>query len=70
MNNITNTNETKNSNEELRFLNTEEVAKALGCSLPTARNIMRRVDFPLIRVGKNMKVSQQAFLKWAESRHI
>lgn len=70
MNEITNTNETEKNNEELKFLTTEEVAKALGCSLPTARQIMRRADFPLIRVGKNMKVSQQAFLKWAESRRI
>ena len=56
------------TSEELVFLTTEDVARALGCSLPTARNIMRRRDFPLIRVGKNLRVSKQAFLKWAESR--
>jgi hypothetical protein len=52
------------------FLNTEQVATALGCSLPTARRIMRRPDFPLIRVGKNMKVAKNSFLKWAETRRI
>ncbi len=52
------------------FMSTEDVAKALGCSLPTARAIMRRHDFPLIRVGKNLKVSRDAFLKWSEGRHI
>jgi len=57
-------------NEQMKFLNTKDVAKALGCSLPTARQIMRRQDFPLIRVGKNMKVSNSAFLKWAETRRI
>lgn len=52
------------------FMSTEDVAKALGCSLPTARAIMHRHDFPLIRVGKNLKVSRDAFLKWSEGRHI
>ena len=56
--------------DNIQFLNTEEVAAALGCSVPTARNIMRRKDFPLVRVGKNMKVSKQAFLKWAETKRI
>lgn len=56
--------------EQIKFLNTKDVAKALGCSLPTARRIMRRHDFPLIRVGKNMKVSNAAFQKWAEARRV
>ena len=56
--------------EQIKFLNTKDVAKALGCSLPTARRIMRRQDFPLIRVGKNMKVSNAAFQKWAEARRV
>ena len=34
-----------------KLLNTKEVAQALSCSLPTARRIMQREDFPLIRVG-------------------
>ena len=46
--------------EKIKFLGTKEVAEALGCSLPTARNIMMRADFPLVRVGKNFKVSEQA----------
>lgn len=58
------------NNSEIKFLNTKEVAEALGCSLPTARKIMRRPDFPLIRAGKNMRVSQIAFIKWAETRRI
>ena len=67
----TNTNETiTTENNELKFLNTEEVAAVLGCSLPTASKIMRRPDFPLIRVGKNMRVSKSAFMKWAETRRI
>ena len=55
---------------ELVFLSTKAVAEALDCSLPTARKIMRSPSFPLIRAGKNMRVSKSAFLKWAESRRI
>ena len=55
---------------DIKFLGTKDVAKALGCSLPTARRIMRRPDFPLIRCGKNMRVSLQAFERWSESRRI
>lgn len=52
------------------FLGTKEVAEALGCSLPTARQIMMRYDFPLIRVGRAMKVEKNALLEWASHRHI
>lgn len=56
--------------EDMVFLNTKDVASILGCSLPTARRIMQRRDFPLIRVGKNMKVSKAALIKWSETRRI
>ena len=56
--------------DHLRFLNTKEVAEALGCSLPTARQVMLRADFPLIRVGKNFKVSEQAFIDWSGRRRV
>ena len=57
-------------NEPIRFMNTKDVAKALGCSLPAARAVMMRADFPLIRVGKNYKVSKKAFLEWSEKRRV
>lgn len=57
-------------NNDIKTFGTKEVAKILGCSLPTARKIMRRPDFPLIRAGKNMRVLQQSFIKWAEQRRI
>lgn len=50
------------------FYDTKTVAKCLGCSIPTARNIMYRADFPLVKVGKNLRVSKQAFEKWASER--
>lgn len=56
--------------EDIKFIGTKEVAQALGCSLPTARNIMLRADFPLIRVGKNLKVEINAFLNWSQKRRV
>lgn len=56
--------------ETIKFLNTKQVAEALGCSLPTARQIMMRADFPLIRAGKNFKVNEQAFLEWSKTRRV
>lgn len=56
--------------EKIKFLGTKEVADTLGCSLPTARNIMMRADFPLVRVGKNFKVSEQAFIEWSSKRRV
>lgn len=56
--------------EKITFLTTKDVAKALECSLPTARNIMMRHDFPLIRVGRAMKVEKNAFLEWAAKRRV
>lgn len=53
----------------LTFYGTKEVASFFGCSVPTAREIMLRADFPLIRVGKNLKVYRQALEQWAMSRH-
>ena len=54
----------------MEFLSSKEVATALKCSLPTARNIMRRPDFPLVRVGKNMRVLKSAFLDWSQKRRV
>ncbi len=52
------------------FYGTKEVAECLGCSIPLARQIMHRADFPLIQVGKNLRVSKTAFLEWSNKRHI
>ena len=54
----------------IKFLNTKDVAKVLNCSVPTARHLMMRADFPLIKVGKNLKVEEQAFIEWANKRRV
>lgn len=58
----------KKNNDLIIFYGTKEVAQCLGCSLPTAREIMQSYDFPLIRAGKNFKVAKPAFEKWAMER--
>lgn len=40
----------------MRFIGTKEVAELMGCSVPIARQIMRRRDFPLIMCGRNLKL--------------
>lgn len=54
----------------IKFLNTRDVATVLNCSVPTARHLMMRADFPLIKVGKNLKVEEQAFMDWAKKRRV
>lgn len=50
------------------FYGTKEVAAFFGCSVPTARQIMSRRDFPLIKIGKNFKVMKTALEQWAMER--
>ena len=57
-------------NEDFQFLTPKDVAKALRCSLPTARSIMHRLDFPLIKHGRKMLVEKTAFFEWAKKRRI
>ena len=52
------------------FYGTKEIAQSLGCSIPLAREIMHRPDFPLVKVGKNLKVYKSAFEKWASERRL
>ena len=52
----------------LIFYGTKEVAEVLQCSIPTARDIMRRKDFPAVMVGRKAKVLKSALEKWAQTR--
>lgn len=51
--------------DDMIFYTTEDVAEILRCSIPVARNTMKRADFPLVIVGKNFRVSKAAFNEWA-----
>ena len=54
----------------MQFIGTKEVAALMGCSIPVARQIMRRKDFPLIKCGKNLKVMKSKFIEWASVRRV
>lgn len=54
----------------MQFIGTKEIAELMGCSLPVARAIMQRKDFPLVKCGKNLKVMKSQFMKWASEQHI
>lgn len=55
---------------DIVFYGTKDVARMLNCSIPTARTVMRRADFPLIMVGTNLKVSKPAFEKWTMEKRV
>ncbi len=54
----------------MQFIGTKEVAALMGCSIPVARQTMRRKDFPLIMCGKNLKVMKCELIKWASQRRV
>ena len=54
----------------MQFIGTKEVAALMGCSIPVARQIMRRKDLPLIKCGKNLKVMKSKLIEWASVRRI
>ena len=54
----------------MQFIGTKEVAALMGCSIPVARQIMRRKDFPLIKCGKNLKVMKSKLIEWASVRRV
>ena len=56
--------------EDLVFLTPMDVAEVMGCSIPTARQLFYREDFPAIKVGKNLKVLKSAFITWASQRRV
>ena len=60
----------QDNNLEIEFIGTKEIAKMMGCSLPVARAILHRPDFPLVKCGKNLKVMKSAFAEWAKERRL
>lgn len=49
---------------------TADIAKILGCSIPTARQLFKRSDFPALKIGKNYRVEKTAFESWCNGRRI
>ena len=61
---------TREDKNLMKFIGTKEVAALMGCSIPVARQIMRRKDFPLIKCGKNLKVMKSKLIEWASVRRV
>ncbi len=61
---------TREDKNLMQFIGTKEVAALMGCSVPVARQIMRRKDFPLIKCGKNLKVMKSKLIEWASVRRV
>lgn len=59
-----------NNQYETIFYTTKDVAKFMGCSIATARQLFYRSDFPTIKVGKNLKVAKTAFENWCNQRRV
>ena len=58
--------ETKKETDKLPvFYGVKEVAEILQCSIPTARGIMARKDFPSKKIANTLKVSKEALLEWS-----
>ena len=58
------------ADKELVFYGTKEVAKMFRCSIPTAREIMRREGFPLLKFGGKWMVERDALKKWVSEKRI
>jgi excisionase family DNA binding protein len=55
---------------EPEVMTADDVASYLRISKPTAWDIMRRADFPSLRIGKPFRVRREDFLRWVESQVV
>jgi excisionase family DNA binding protein len=46
------------------ILTAHEICEILKVSKPTAYELMKRNDFPLIEIGKCKRVTRDDFIKW------
>lgn len=64
-------NKTKETIEDLNILKVPAVADTLGKSKEDTRNLMRRPDFPTVPDEQgDLKVEEQAFIRWCRAEHI
>lgn len=57
---------TTNPNELPLGLKVDDVATILGISRGSAYELVRRTDFPKIKIGRRIVIPRDAFLKWME----
>lgn len=49
-------------------LTAQDIAKILKVSRATAYEIMDRIDFPTIRIGRNKRVMANEFMTWIQNQ--
>ena len=49
-------------------LTVSDVQRMLGISRGTAYELAHRQDFPIVRIGRVIRVPRDAFLKWLEAQ--
>lgn len=50
------------------ILTAKEVSEILNISKPTAYELMRNKDFPLLRIGRCKRVIREEFLEWLKGK--
>ena len=50
----------------MEFFTVEEVSKILKLSIDTTRKLVRRPDFPSVKIGHVYRIPVAAFEKWVE----
>lgn len=56
--------------KDVVFYTTKDIAAMFNCSEPTARKLMQRDDFPLVKIANKLVVHQSAFEEWAACRRV
>jgi len=61
--------ETKECDEN-RFLSTSDLCVLLKTCPATVRQLYKRKDFPVLKIGKNYKTEYNAFMRWCSERRV
>lgn len=49
------------------LLTAKELCGLLRCSLPTVKRLLKRGEFPIVRIGKRVLVRQEAVEAWIQA---
>jgi len=49
-------------------LSMRDVQRTLGVAKKTAYDLAHRADFPTIRLGRTIRVTREAFIRWMEKQ--
>ncbi|NPV53780.1 MAG: helix-turn-helix domain-containing protein [Firmicutes bacterium] len=54
------------SNQEMEFLTVDELAKYLRIGRSAAYEICRQPDFPVVRIGRTIRIPRARLIGWIE----